>query len=129
MKTDSQDRVLAERFAELRRIDGAGVPDFDALMRPRPRGRRIVVAGWRVTAVAALALIVAGLPLLRRESVPNEAELQQWAVLSGWQATTDKFLQVTDSPWGNPWSTKTDQWIQSGSDSTETAPSGATETL
>ena len=129
MKTDSQDRVLAERFAELRNLDGAEVPDFDALMRPRRHGRRIVVAGWRIAAVAALALIVAGLPLLHGESVPNEAELQQWATLSGWQATTDKFLQVTDSPWGNPWTTKTDKWIQSGSDSTETAPNGATETL
>jgi hypothetical protein len=112
MNSDQNDRDLRQLFQDLKSRDSQRVPPFDALARtPNSAAVR-----WRVTwrrfrfAAAAVLLLVATLVFVMRPD-SLEAEMQQWAMLSQWTASTDALLDVSSTPWGSTVTTPSDSWL------------------
>jgi hypothetical protein len=91
----NDDQDLRSRFAALRQLDGATVPDVDAIVARRPtrRPRRVLLPAT-IAAAAAIVLIVAGVRFTASEpSVSISVSPAEPSILA-WRSPTASLLQT-----------------------------------
>lgn len=88
--TETEDRDLEARFAELRSNDARQAPPFGSTLRRAP-GRVLAVAWkWGALAAAAVVLVVGGLTFGRLGAPPRPAPPS--STLAGWRAPSEVLL-------------------------------------
>jgi|WetSurMetagenome_2_1015567.scaffolds.fasta_scaffold27963_3 hypothetical protein len=107
----NSDERLRQSFRELREDDARKVPPFSRVARAP---RTSPALPWFPLAAAAallvaLALGVLVLPKMHRNPTSN---LQEWAALTEWRASTDDLLNLPDTPLGGPVTSRTDSWLE-----------------
>jgi len=101
------DDKLRQCFQKLRTTDAQRVPAFSRVARaPVPA---VTIPWMRLAAGAALLMALIVVLTLKHRPV---TDVQQWAALSNWRATTDELLTVSSTPWDSTINTPTDSWIK-----------------
>ena len=119
MKADATDDGIRSLYQETRHRDSVIALPFDRVAgAPECKAATPVAfpSTWplRLAAAAALIALCAGAALFfapRREKTPD---MQAWAALSKWQASTDGLLTMSGMPLGSKVTTTTDAWVGAG---------------
>jgi hypothetical protein len=129
MSNDETGDRIQKLYREMRSADGRRMPAFDRLIssgaaRPVFAIRWIRVAAL-ATSVVVLSISVAMLQEGREPETRTAApqiDLKDWETVSGWEASTDSLLTVSNAPWGAAFVAPTDSWMSTsstGSDETQ----------
>ena len=111
MNGDDRDDELKQLFQELKRQDAQRGPSFAGMTRA-PRPAFVMAWGRLATMTAALVIVSVTLVMFHaRRTHTTEDNLQQWAALSNWQASTDGLLSVSNTPWAGTFTASSDSWI------------------
>ena len=119
------DHTLKKLFDEAKKLDANNVPSFRRLLRTEPvEGNE--AHGWRWMPFAcAVALLVAAALLAFSIFPQNEthatSEVEQWAAISEWTASSDVILAENIPTIGVSFSTSSDLIFESSSDSTNSS--------
>ena len=97
MSMEPTDNNLRELFSRQRAEDQRHLPPFEAIARSSPQVARLHPALSRFQLAAGLSagmamLVATGMIVSQIRHRSFEKEMQQWASLSEWAATTDSFL-------------------------------------
>lgn len=106
------DPTLEKLFDEARRQDASNAPSFHRVLRKQAAAAKDAPAfGWMSVAVAFALLAVAALlafSVLPKNETHTVAEVEQWAVISDWTASSDAILVENTLCIGVPLSTSSD---------------------
>lgn len=111
------DHTFKKLFDEAKRRDADDVPSFQRLLRKNPpKANEAPGWGWMSFACAAALLVVAALLAFSVLS-PNEThtavEVEQWAAISEWNASSDAILAENIPSIGVSFSTSSDLIFES----------------
>jgi hypothetical protein len=111
------DHTLKKFFDEAKRRDAHNLPSFRSLLRKDPpKAKEAPGWGWMPFACAAALLIAAALlafSVLPSNEPPSAAEVEQWAAISEWTASSDVMLAENIPSIGVPLSTSSDLIFES----------------
>ena len=109
MFMEKTEKELRQLFRELRTWEQRRVPSFVAsasasVSAPAGSSSRMSLR-WFPLALGAIALVLAiasiALAANQMRARSMQREMQQWAALSTWEASTDALLSVSSVPWGS----------------------------
>lgn len=111
------DHTLKKLFDESRRQDARSVPGFQRVLRRQAVATKESPAfGWMPFAFAAALLVAAALlafSILPKNETHTAAEIEQWAAMSDWTASSDAILAENSPCIGVPLSTSSDLLFES----------------
>jgi hypothetical protein len=111
------DHTLKKLFDEARRQDADNTPGFQRLLCKQAVATKDSPAlGWMPFALAAALLLVAALlafSVLPKSEPHLAAEVEQWAAISDWTASSDAMLAENTPCIGVPLSTSSDLLFES----------------
>ena len=111
------DHTLKKLFNEARRQDASNMPDFQRVLRKQAVEHKDSPAfGWLPFALAVALLVAAALlafSVLPKNETHTAAEIEQWAVISDWTASSDTILAENTPCIGVPLSTSSDLLFES----------------
>jgi hypothetical protein len=106
------DHTFKKLFDEAKRRDAENAPSFQRLLRKNPaKANEAPGWGWMPFACAAALLLVAALlafSVLPPSETHTAAEVEQWAAISEWTASSDVILAENIPSIGVPLSTSSD---------------------
>ena len=111
------DHTLKKLFDEARRQDASNTPGFQCVLRKQAVATKDSPAfGWMPFAFAAALLVAAALlafSVIPKNETHTAAEIEQWAVISDWTASSDTILAENPPCIGVPLSTSSDLLFES----------------
>jgi DnaJ-domain-containing protein 1 len=119
------DHTLKKLFNEARRQDASNMPDFQRVLRKQAVEHKDSPAfGWLPFALAVALLVAAALlafSVLPKNETHTAAEIEQWAAISDWTASSDAILAENTPCIGVPLSTSSDLLFESTPISSDTS--------
>ena len=111
------DHTLKKLFDEARRQDADNTPSFQRVLRKQATAPQDSPAfGWMPFALAVALLVAAALlafSILPNSETHSAAEVEQWAAISEWTASSDAILAENTPCIGVPLSTSSDLLFES----------------
>lgn len=119
------DHTLKKLFDEARRQDADNTPRFQRVLRKQAVATKDSPAfGWMPFALAVALLVAAALlafSILPNSETHSAAEVEQWAAISEWTASSDAILAENTPCIGVPLSTSSDLLFESTPISSDTS--------
>jgi DnaJ-domain-containing protein 1 len=111
------DHTLKKLFDEARQQDASNMPGFQRVLRKQEASPKASPAfGWMPFALAAALLVAAALlafSVIPKNETHTAAEIEQWAVISDWTASSDTILAENTPGIGVSLSTSSDLLFES----------------
>jgi len=113
------DHTLKKLFSELKKQDSGSTPNFQCMIRKQASASDDPhTFGWMSYALVAAFVLAAALlafSVLPKNESHTAAEIEQWAAITDWTASSDAILAENTPSIGGSFSTSSDMLFESSS--------------